>query len=150
LRRTDDRSTEILRSVGYESAYKPHIFVAMPFTDELSDLFHYGIQAAVGSIGHLCERIDQLPSTGDILVRIKERIRTASLVVAELTGANPNVYLEVGYAWGCDIPTVLLVRKDEIDSLKFDVAGQRCIGYTNIRDLEEKLSYELKFLADPN
>ena len=119
----------------------------MPFADNLTDLFHYGIQPAIGSIGYLCERIDQTPAIGDILVKIKERIKTASFVVAELTGANPNVYLEVGYAWGCGVPTILLIHKEAMESLKFDVAGQRCIGYSSIRDLERKLSHELKFLT---
>ena len=139
--------TGTLRSVGYDSGQKPHIFVAMPFADHLSDLFHYGIQPAVGSVGHLCERIDQVPAVGDILARIKNRIKSASFVVAELTGANPNVYLEVGYAWGCGIPTILLIHKEAIDGLKFDVVGQRCVSYSSIMDLEGKLSYELKSLT---
>jgi hypothetical protein len=73
---------------------------------------------------------------------VRSRIRTASLVVADLTDSNPNVYLEVGYAWGVGIPTVLLVRG--IDHVKFDVRGQRCLIYKKIKDLEESLTKELK------
>jgi hypothetical protein len=138
--------SEALRTVGYSSAQKPHIFVAMPFADDMGDLFHYGIQQAISSIGFLCERIDLLPSVGDILSRIKERIKTSTLVVAELTGANPNVYLEVGFAWGCNVPTILLVKESEVENLRFDVVGQRCITYTSIRNLEQKLSAELAAL----
>jgi len=83
---------------------------------------------------------------GDILARIKSRIEAASLVVADLTGSNPNVYLEVGYAWGKDRPTLLLSKKG--DELKFDVRGQRCIEYTNITDLERKLKADLAALTD--
>jgi hypothetical protein len=145
--RIGEERSEALRAVGYSSGQKPYIFVAMPFSDDMGDLFHYGIQQAISSIGYLCERIDLMPSVGDILVRIKERIRTAALVVAELTGANPNVYLEVGYAWGCNVPTVLLIRENEVRDLRFDVAGQRCITYTSIRNLEENLSSELAALV---
>lgn len=140
--------SETLRAIGYDSEQKPHIFVAMPFADEMGDLFHYGIQQAISSSGYLCERMDQIPSVGDALARIKQRIKTAVLVVADLTGASPNVYLEVGYAWGCNVPTVLLIKKDEIETLRFDVAGQGCIAYANIRDLEEKLFSALTVLAD--
>jgi hypothetical protein len=64
--------------------------------------------------------------------------------VADLTGANPNVYLEVGFAWGCGVPTVLLANN--ADELKFDTRGQRCLTYTKIKDLEGKLALELKSL----
>lgn len=146
-RRLGKQRSETLRAVGYDSGGKPHVFVAMPFSEEMGDLFHYGIRQAVNSNGFLCERIDQEPAVGDVLARIKERIRTAQWVVAELTGASPNVYLEVGYAWGSGVPTILLVKRDHVGSLCFDVAGQRCVVYSSIRDLEEKLSTELSALA---
>lgn len=142
--------SETLRAIGYDSEQKPHVFVAMPISDETGDLFHYGIRRAINSTGYLCERIDQAPSVGDILTRIKVRIKTAKFVVAELTGANPNVYLEVGYAWGCGVPTVLLIQEDQLPSLRFDVAGQRCIPYSSIRNLEEKLASELAALSAQN
>jgi hypothetical protein len=141
-----EEHSETLRAIGYDSGQKPHVFVAMPISGEVDDLFHYGIQRAIKSSGYLCERIDQTPSTGDILTRIRERIETAAFVVAELTDANPNVYLEVGYAWGRNVPTVLLIQ-DSSQNLRFDVSGQRCIVYTNIRDLEGKLTIELKALS---
>ena len=72
---------------------------------------------------------------------VKDRITNATLVIADLTGGNPNVYLEVGYAWGCGRPTVLVIR-DTAD-LKFDTRGQRCLVYKRIKDLEESLRREL-------
>jgi hypothetical protein len=62
-----------------------------------------------------------------------------------LTDANPNVYLEVGYAWGVGVPTVLLVS--DPDHLKFDAKGQRSLVYKNITELKSKLRKELKQLA---
>ncbi|HSK79131.1 MAG TPA: hypothetical protein VLQ45_21945, partial [Thermoanaerobaculia bacterium] len=67
------------------------------------------------------------------------------LIVADLTGDNANVYLEVGYAWGRGRPTLLIARSS--DDLKFDVRGQRCIIYENIVDLSKRLSNDLKTLA---
>lgn len=137
--------SERFRSVGYSSEGKPHVFVAMPFSDEMEDTYHYGIQGAVKSAGFLCERVDSEAFTGDILDRIKERIEDAEFVVADLTAANPNVYLEVGYAWGCDVPVILTVN--DTDDLKFDVQGQNCIEYDRIKDLEEKLESYLNKLG---
>jgi hypothetical protein len=132
---------EPLRTAGVRSQVKPHVFVAMPFAPEFDDHFHYGIQRAVNTAGYLCERADLATFTGDVIVWVKERIDSARLLVADLSTANPNVYLEVGYAWGKGIPTVLLAR-DEAD-LKFDVKGQRCLVYGSIRKLEELLTQEL-------
>jgi hypothetical protein len=135
---------EPLRTAGAHSQAKPHIFVAMPFAPEFDDHFHYGIQQAVNTAGYLCERADLATFTGDVIVWVKARIDSARLLVADLSTANPNVYLEVGYAWGKGIPTVLLAR-DAAD-LKFDIRGQRCLVYNSIRKLEELLTRELALL----
>ncbi|SBW18879.1 hypothetical protein FDG2_0867 [Candidatus Protofrankia californiensis] len=134
-----------LDSVGYDSAARPHAFVAMPFADRFTDVFHYGIVRPVRAAGLLCERMDQIHFTGDVINRMKERIAASKLVIADLSDANPNVYLEVGYAWGLRVPCVLVCSRET--DLKFDVRGQRCLFYGSIRDLEKQLSAELKNLA---
>jgi hypothetical protein len=135
---------ERLRSAGYSSSSKEHVFVAMPFKEDMDDTYHYGIQGVVREAGFLCERADLSSFTGDVMQWVRDRIKTAKLVVADLTDGNPNVYLEVGYAWGCSVPTVLLVKDTE--DLKFDVRSQRCLQYKKIKDLEESLAKELKEL----
>jgi hypothetical protein len=139
-----DAPAEQLRAAGHNSGGKPHIFVAMPFDESMDDIFHYGIQGAVNAAGFLCERADLSTFTGDVMDWVKKRIITAALVIADLSTANPNVYLEVGYAWGCSKPTVLLVR--DATQLKFDVKGQRCLVYKTIKSLEEALRNELQGL----
>ncbi|MDQ3724554.1 MAG: hypothetical protein M3335_01475 [Actinomycetota bacterium] len=141
---------EIGNKVGNVSSQTPsdrdHAFVAMPFAKQFEDVFHYGIAPSIHSVGLLCERIDQATFTGDVLARMKERITTATLMVADLTDANPNVYLEVGFAWAADVPTVLVHHRDS--ELKFDVQGQKCLNYSTIKELEERLAPELKKLVD--
>jgi hypothetical protein len=139
-----DGYSDSWRSAGVDSASKPHVFVAMPFAPEMDDTFHYGIQGASNSAGYLCERADLSSFTGDVMDWVKTRIATAALLIADLSSASPNVYLEVGYAWGCKVPTVLLAR--DAAELRFDVRGQRCIVYKSIKMLEEKLSIELSRL----
>ena len=76
---------------------------------------------------------------------VRKRIKTAEIVIADLTESNPNVYLEVGYAWGVGVPTILLLNKSS--ELKFDVRGQRCLKYKRIKDLETLLKKELAELG---
>lgn len=135
-----------LRTAGYASAAKPHVFVAMPFAPEMDDTYYYGIQGAVKSAQMLCERADLSSYVGDVTEWVKSRISTARLVIGDLSTANPNVYLEIGYAWGCRVPTVLIAR--DATDLKFDVKSQRCIIYKSIHQLEELLGKELNGLAE--
>ncbi|MFZ5445578.1 MAG: hypothetical protein ACOZQL_36640 [Myxococcota bacterium] len=123
---------------------KPHAFVAMPFAPEFEDVFHYGIQAPLNGAGLLCERVDESVFEGLIIQRILARIASAKVVIAELSGANPNVYLEVGYAWASKVPTILLVR--DVNELRFDVKAHRCVVYRSIRELEALLTAELRAL----
>jgi hypothetical protein len=140
------RAHDFLSDVGQGSRHKPHIFVAMPFTEDFDDRFHYGIQRAVQSAGFLCERADLANFVGDVVSWVRDRIESASFVVADLTNANPNVYLEVGYAWGHQIPTILVVS--DMKDVGFDTRGQRCLVYGNsIQRLEELLKKELNALA---
>ncbi len=83
-----------------------------------------------------------------MLDRIKKRIATATVVVEDMTGANCNVYLEVGYAWGKGVPTLLVAREGQ--ELKFDVRSHRCIYYSNISHLRRQLPDLMPKLTETN
>ena len=140
------RPMDAIEQAGQESEGKPHAFVAMPFSGDMTDVFYYGIQRAVHANGLLCERVDQEAFTGEVMGRVRKRIEAARLVIAEVSGANPNVYLEVGYAWAKERPTILLVRDPK--ELRFDVAGHKCLCYDTIRQLEERLTEEIRNLKE--
>lgn len=132
--------------VAEEATYaRPHAFIAMPYKPEMDDVFYYGIQRPVNGAGLLCERTDFDQFTGDVVQRVRERIEQAAVVIADLTGGNANVYLEVGYAWGRNRPTILLIADEK--ELMFDVKGYRCLVYKcSIRSLEQMLNAELNGL----
>lgn len=144
----DAKRIRRIASVGYDSASRSHAFVAMPFADSFEDVFYYGIARPVRAAGLLCERIDQVAFTGDIIIRMRERIASSAVVVADLSEANPNVYLEVGYAWGVNVPCILICNRKT--DLKFDLQGQRCLFYGSIKELEKSLSTELSELSARN
>jgi hypothetical protein len=119
----------------------PHVFVAMPFRDEYDDQYYLAIQPVIHEMGLLSERMDLDSFTGDIKQHMLKRIRSARLLVALLDSANPNVYLEVGYAWGVATPTVLAAHQGE--PLPFDVRGERVLLYDRIYRLRDMLRDEL-------
>ena len=138
-------TTRSLPNAGIDSNTKKHIFVAMPYDEEMEDVYEFGICEPINAAGCLCERCDRSAFTGDVLDRILNRIASASVVLADMTGSNPNVYLEVGYAWGKGVPTLLIAKKGQ--ELLFDVRTHRCVFYTNISDLRRQLAELMPILA---
>lgn len=144
----EEARTRRIVMAGDESAARSHAFIAMPFNDSYEDVFEFGIKPAVHAARLNCHRMDEVPFTGDIVTLMRERIASAEIVVADVSEANPNVYLEIGYAWGVAVPCVLVCNKKH--ELKFDVSGQRCLFYGSIKDLQAKLSRELTELMAHN
>jgi hypothetical protein len=128
---------QAIERTGNGEPKKKHVFVAMPFAEEFQDIYEFGIYGPVRKCGFICERVDEPLFTGDILQRITNRISTAEFIVADLTGARANVYLEVGYAWGRNVPVIALAREGE--KLHFDVSTHRCIFYRTIGQLAKEL-----------
>lgn len=131
----------VRRAEADESALpdKRRVFVAMPYSEEFQNVYEFGIYPAVRNCGFICERVDETHFVGDVLGRIRDGIEASSLVIADLSEGRPNVYLEVGYAWGKGVPVVFVARKGE--KLHFDVSTHRCIFYGKFtqfaKDLED-------------
>lgn len=116
---------------------KPLVFVAMPFSIEFEDVYQFGIYGVMRKCGFVCERVDESYYAGNIVERIKDGIRRCEFVVADLTSERPNVYLEVGFAWGLGKPVVLVARDGQ--KLHFDLAHHKCIFYSTIGRLADEL-----------
>lgn len=86
-------------------------FVSMSFAmDRAQDAVYTSIVKACADLGYLARRADDIQHQGLIVEAVNELIDTSRIVIAELTGARPNVYHEVGYAHGAGKEVVLLAR----------------------------------------
>lgn len=77
----------------------------------------------------------------------------ADVYVADLTGANANVYLEVGVRWALRDRTTVLIAQDV--HVKFNVSGNRVIPYGPMPDelalaIGQITASALKGLQDPD
>jgi hypothetical protein len=129
---------------GTRAEQQPCLFVAMPFSEEFVDEFEIGFHEAAKASAFICERLDLSSFTGDIVTEIKKRIISSHGVIALLNDLNPNVFLEVGFAWAHGKPTILVAKEGL--KLPFDVSGHKCVLYRNIRDLRKALSAEIASL----
>lgn len=89
---------------------KPHVFVLMPFKEEFSDVYQFGIKSACQEVGAYCSRIDEQSFTESIFERLFNQIARADIIVADMSGRNPNVFFEVGYAYALNKKVVLLAQ----------------------------------------
>lgn len=125
-------------------APKPFVFVLMPFSDEFSDIYRAGIKPACKDAGAFCERVDEQIFAENILERVYSQIATADIIVAEMTGRNPNVFYEVGYAHALNKPVILLTQNAA--DIPFDLKHYRHIEYGGkIADLKDKLEVTIRW-----
>ncbi len=117
-------------------------FVLMPFDKAFDDIYKIGIKETANSLGILAERVDEQIFREGILERIYRQIELADLIVADMTGQNPNVFYEVGYAHAKSKLCILLTKN--ADDIPFDLKHHRHIVYGNsIGDLRSLLADEM-------
>jgi hypothetical protein len=90
--------------------------------DEVAD---FVIRPVVEELRLVPMRSDRDPTPGQVTSRLLKDILAARVVVADLTGRNPNVYYELAVAHSFGRPVVIVV--DHVESLSFDTKNERVI-----------------------
>lgn len=128
----------------------PKAFVVMQFSAEYNELYEEVIKPTCAKFELEVIRADDMYTNSLILEDITKSIREASVVIADITADNPNVFYEVGYSHAINKPTILLSDKKRA-KLPFDVSGFRTLFYENSiggkRAVEENL---YKYLQNIN
>jgi len=116
---------------------------ARSFAAEFSDVYEIGIKETVQKLNLRCERVDEIEFNDSILSQIYKGIQSADLLIADVTGRNPNVFYEIGYAHAL-AKQVVLIAKDVAD-IPFDLKGHNHIIYGGqLRTLKSKLEARLR------
>jgi hypothetical protein len=115
---------------------KPFIFVLMPIDKKFDDIYKFGIKGAAEDVGAYAERLDEQIFVEGMLDRIFNQISKADLIIADMTGRNPNVFYEVGYAHALGKITLLLTQ--DADDIPFDLKHRQHTVYGGSIDLLRK------------
>ncbi|MDQ3130853.1 MAG: nucleoside 2-deoxyribosyltransferase [Acidobacteriota bacterium] len=126
---------------------KPFCFVLMPFSEEFDDVYRIGIKEACDKAGAYCERVDEQIFNEKILDRVYNQIAKADFLIAEMTGRNPNVFYEVGYAHALGKLTILLTQKE--DDIPFDLKPFPHIVYgSKISILRDEIEKRVRYYIE--
>jgi len=120
------------------------LFYIAPFGVENSDIrkhtdqiYRYIIEPVANELGYQSIRPDSISTPGIIQSQIIKHLIEDELVVADLTGNNPNVFYELGIRHALNKPAIQLCS--DTSMLPFDLASFRTI-VVNFRDLDSVFS----------
>ncbi len=105
------------------------------------------IRPVCEKLGFEVTRVDELHMVDKIDSTILEQLKTAELVIVDLTYSNPNVFYEFGYRQALGLPLIPIISEGH--TIPFDVSTLRTLYYvTNDLDkvstLKEKLKETIK------
>jgi len=108
-------------------------FVIMPYRKQFDALFEEAIRPAVRESDFTAVRADRLDLAGNAVQVLLQAIHSCDCTIALLTGMNPNVMYELGFAHALGKPAILLARAAPdgrfLDGLPFDILTEYVIGY---------------------
>lgn len=103
------------------------------------------IERLLGGHESVAIRIDKEHTLDELVKRIKEEIKRAQFVIADLTDERPSCYFEVGFAEALKKPVIYIASKESVVNPKsktkihFDI--HRNVNYfVNHKQLKEKLN----------
>ena len=108
-------------------------FVMMPFGAWFDRYYQEIYVPAIKDAGLEPVRADELFSTGSVVEQIWEQIEKSKLLLADLSGKNPNVFYELGLAHAAKKPVIF--TSCAVDDVPFDLRHLRVIIY-EIREPE--------------
>jgi len=95
---------------------------------ERSDkVLEYIVEEAMSEFDYSVTRADQMDEPGSITNQVIQKTVNSELVVADLSGHNPNVFYELAVRHATGKPYIQLI--EEAESIPFDIADVRTINY---------------------
>ena len=105
------------------------VFMLMPFRPNFERIYNDHIQPTLVSLNFRPMKANDIFGTGSIMEDIWEHINKARIVIADVTGRNPNVFYELGVAHTIG-KEVIIITQNEAD-VPFDLRHLRFFVYSD-------------------
>lgn len=116
-------------------------FVIMPFDDPIANnLYDLSTKPVCKEFGLEVQRADEIFTTNPILDDIVTAIEEASVIIADISGKNPNVFYELGMSHMLKRKQTIMITHEEYKGVPFDISHFRIIKYENT--ISGKTNYE--------
>jgi len=116
-------------------------FVIMPFNDAISNsLYELSTKPICEEFDLKVQRADEIFTTNPVLDDILSAIEEASVVIADISGKNPNVFYELGIAHMLKRKQTIMITHEEFEGIPFDISHFRIIKYEDT--ISGKTKYE--------
>ncbi|HEM3705057.1 TPA: hypothetical protein U1C94_001384 [Streptococcus suis] len=114
----DKKTCFVVSAIGEENS---------EIRDHSDSVLNYIIKPALDA-KYDVKRADELYHSDRIDDKIFDALSTSDLVIVDITGNNPNVFLELGFRKALNLPTIFLRQKTE-EPIPFDIRTINTIHY---------------------
>jgi hypothetical protein len=126
-------------------------FVIMPFGQPFERYYLNIFVPAITAVGLKPLRADSIFAPSTIMADVWRYTRQAIVVLADVTGKNPNVFYELGLAHAAGKPVVVVTNS--LEDVPFDLKGLRVIEYDKQNEawgtiLKESITAAMKATLD--
>jgi nucleoside 2-deoxyribosyltransferase len=105
-------------------------FFLMPFSAPFNEYYEQVFKPAVIEAGFKPYRADEIYGSRPFMQDILDSIKKSDVILAEITGRNPNVMYEMGVAYAWKKPIVILSQT--MEDVPFDLRHYRVLIYKTI------------------
>ena len=107
-----------------------------PTRERADNVYRYIIAPVCEELGYKPVRVDHVNAVDNINETVINYLKTAPMVVADMTDHNPNAFYELGFRQALELPLVPIIKVGE--RLPFDVITTRTVFYdTDVAKIEE-------------
>ena len=107
-----------------------------PTRERADNVYKYLIAPVCEELGYKPVRVDHVNAVDNINATIINYLKTAPMVIADMTDHNPNAFYELGFRQALELPLIPIIRVGE--RLPFDVMTTRTVFYdTDVSKIEE-------------
>ena len=107
-----------------------------PTRERADNVYKYLIAPVCEDLGYKPVRVDHVNAVDNINATIINYLKTAPMVIADMTDHNPNAFYELGFRQALELPLIPIIRVGE--RLPFDVMTTRTVFYdTDVSKIEE-------------